>query len=104
MNMQDSMHRQDSMHNMQDLMHNMQDSMHMQDSIHNMQDSISDFPGFGEMEPMEQFMEKVKRCGSCTNDCYRGMVNFQCSNVLRKWFPQMCSYFNGNNNVKYTQG
>ena len=72
---------------------NMANSMNMQGSMHNIQDSMSGFSGFREMEPMEKFMEQVKRCGSCTHDCYRGMVNFQVSRSLGNNKIYRCKYY-----------
>merc|ERR1712080_417101 len=67
------------------------------------QGSMPSNPGFSKMEPMQQFMAQIDQCEDCTSQCLKGLANNHCSNLMRKWFPQMCSQFADKFNVKWIQ-
>merc|ERR550519_1512940 len=66
-------------------------------SISTTQGSMSHIPGFREMEPMQQFIAQVHQCEDCSEECHEGLANDHCSDLLKKWLPQICSHYGDKN-------
>merc|ERR1712080_147555 len=62
-----------------------------------LQGSMPQIPGFREMEPMEQFIAQIHQCEDCSTQCRNGLANTHCSDLLKKWIPQICSHYDDKN-------